>query len=134
VHFKTLAAALLVFTAGCGDDPGDTDGEAPTFTEIRDDILLPSCGFSTCHGGGTGGLTISEDDPGAVYSALVDAASFDAAGETLVIPGDADNSYLVKKVEAAADIVGDPMPAPFGVEDAQAADIRAWINAGAADD
>jgi len=134
----SLIARVLITSAillvACGNDDDDTDTVAPTFTEVRDDILIPSCGFSTCHGGGEGGLTISEADPGAIYSALVDAPSFVLPTETLVIPGDSDNSYLIKKVEAATGIDGDPMPAPFGLDETLAGDIRAWIDAGAADD
>ena len=127
-----MASAILFI--GCSGDGDDTDAVAPTFTEVRDDILIPSCGFTTCHGGGEGGLTIAAEDPGAVYSALVDAPSFALPDEVLVIPGDAENSYLVKKVEGAVGIDGDPMPAPFGLDEDRAADIRAWIDAGANDD
>jgi len=133
VNIKTIMTSILLASA-CSGDGDDTDVLAPTFTEVRDDILIPSCGFSTCHGGGEGGLTLSADDPGAAYSALVDVPSFVLPEETLVIPGDAENSYLVKKVEGAVGIDGDPMPAPFGIDETMAADIRAWIDAGAKDD
>ncbi len=121
--------------AGCGDDVADTDPPAPSFTEIRDDILIPSCGFNTCHGGtDAGGLTISEDDPGAIYSALVDVPSFVFPEETLVIPGDSENSYLVKKLKGTEGIDGDAMPPPFGLpEEADIDDVVDWINDGAAD-
>ncbi len=124
-------ASLLILLIGCGEVDAD---DASTFTEIRDDVLIPSCGFGACHDGGSGGLTLSEDDVGAIYDALVDAPSSVLPDETLVIPGDPDNSYLVKKLEGAVDIDGDPMPPPYGIEDARVEDIRAWILAGAPDD
>lgn len=123
---RAIAVAAL---AGCGgDDGGPTTSGDPTFAEINAGILMPACGFSVCHGSGTGGLTIDAD----AYDALVDAESFGAPGQILVIAGDPDNSYLVHKLEGSPDIVGDPMPPPagnLGADDVDA--IRAWIAAGA---
>jgi hypothetical protein len=117
-----LIAALL---AGCGAK------EDPSFTNVRDEVLLPSCGFSTCHGSGTGGLSL--DEAGA-YDALVDVDSSGSPGNTLVIPGDPDNSYLVRKLEGGPDIVGDQMP-PGGELDADRLQLlRDWIEAGAPND
>ena len=127
--------AFVFTTAGSVACAGskDTDtgaSEPPSFAVVRDDVLLLSCGFSSCHGGGAGGLTL--DEAGA-YDALVDVESTAAAGEIHVIPGDPDNSYLIKKLEAAPDIVDDPMPPPLGGQDpADIELIRAWIAAGAA--
>ncbi|MEQ1507146.1 MAG: hypothetical protein ABMB14_33265 [Myxococcota bacterium] len=125
-------AWIGAIAAGCGGDAGSSTatGDAPTFAEIRDEILVPSCGFSSCHGSGTGDLTISAD--GDVYAALVDVPSVGSPGETLVVPGDPDASYLVAKLEGAAGIEGDPMPAPSGLDPAEVDRIRAWIAAGAA--
>ena len=102
-----------------------------TFTQIREEILLPSCGFVSCHGGGAGGLTIDEEG---AWDALVDVPSVDAAGEVLVIPGDADGSYLVKKLDGDEEIVGLQMPqgGELPVEDREA--IRDWISRGAPND
>jgi hypothetical protein len=124
-----LVAAVSTGCAGSKDgDPADSGAEV-AFTAVRDDILLPSCGFSTCHGSGTGDLTL--DEAGA-HAALVDAPSAAAAGEILVVPGDPDGSYLVKKLEGAAGIVGDPMPPPSGgMAPADLAAIRSWIAQGA---
>lgn len=55
-------------------------------------------------------------------------------GNTLVIPGDPDNSYLVRKLEGGPDIAGDQMP-PGGALDAERLQlVRDWIEAGALDD
>ena len=43
------------------------------------------------------------------YRALVGRPSQGAVGETLVVPGDPDNSYLIKKLKGTA-AVGDQMP------------------------
>jgi len=136
-----LIPALLLLIA-CGgeykgdsgsttDDPGTT---TPTFTEVRDDVLLPSCGFATCHGAGgeAGDLLLDEATS---YANMVDVESSAAPGEILVIPGDADNSYLVKKLVGDPSIVDDAMPPPSGgLSPESITMIQEWIDAGAADD
>ncbi len=134
-------ASMAILLAACGgtdnlpDDTGPTGVEALTFTEIRDDILMPSCAFSSCHGMGAGGLTLAEDDPGAAYAALVNAMG--DSGLTLVAPGDADGSYLIDKLEDSPNMVsGSAMPpgsSLLGTDPDAVAGIRAWINEGALD-
>jgi hypothetical protein len=120
----------LLLTAGCGKD-GDT-GADTSFSSIRDEILVPSCGFESCHGADAGDLTL---DAGGAYAALVDVPSAAATGEVLVIPGDADGSYLVQKLEDASGIAGEGMPPGGQLLDAdKIARVRGWISAGAADD
>jgi hypothetical protein len=105
---------------------------APTFTDVRDDILLPSCSLGTsCHSEGAGGLTLTADG---AYDALVGVASADADGEILVIAGDADNSYLIKKVEWADGITGEGMPLGTTLDPDLSDELRAWIDAGAEND
>ena len=119
-----LAFVLLSFVlvACAGKD------EVPTFAAVRDEILVPTCAFSSCHGSGAGGLDI---EAGMSADALVDVASTALPDETLVIPGDADGSYLIHKLEGAAGIDGDPMP-PGGSLDQDSIDrVRAWIDGGA---
>lgn len=124
---------ILLLTLACGDKDVTDSGGTPTFTEIDEDILVLSCGLgSTCHEGGAGGLELDGDGD---YDALVDVASSAADGETLVIPGDSANSYLMKKLHGDADITGDPMPPPSGGFDAAKVQrIADWIDAGALDD
>ena len=78
-----------------------------------------------------GNLALTE---GRSYQQLVGRASTGKPGATLVIAGDPDNSYLVKKLEGASDIVGLRMPrnnGPFLTE-GQMLVIRRWIAEGAA--
>ena len=126
----------LALAAGCGgDSDGDTGIDALTFTEIRDNTLIPSCGIgSSCHGAGAGGLTIDENDPDAIYGALVNGTA--DSGNTLVVPGDSAGRYLVMKLENVVGISGDAMPPPFGLGDSEPqvlAGIKAWIDEGAPD-
>ena len=57
-----------------------------------------------------------------------------AAGEILVIAGDADGSYLIKKLEGADGISGDPMPPSGSLDQSDIDQIRDWIDRGAPND
>ena len=129
---RFIPLALLLI-AGCGKD-GDTAAAVgdTSFSSIRDEILVPSCGFASCHGAGAGDLTL---DAEGAYAALVDVPSAAVTGEILVIPGDADGSYLVQKLEDASGIAGEGMPPGGQLLDAdKIARVRGWISEGAADD
>jgi hypothetical protein len=116
---------------GCnGDKDGTTDTAAgDDFEAIRDDLLVRSCGFSSCHGAGAGGFTVSAE---MTRDDLVNAPAFANPAVILVIPGDPDESYLVRKLEGGPNIQGEAMP-PDGpalaAEEIQR--IRDWIAAGA---
>lgn len=118
---------------------GPTPDLAPNLASIQRTILsaTDSSGRLACvqchtDAGRTpaGGLVLLE---GRSYQQLVGRASVAKPGATLVIPGDADNSYLVHKLEGKADIVGQRMPrgnGPFLTE-GQMLVIRQWIRDGA---
>lgn len=131
-----LFAAILATacnTGGAdGNDTDDTDvAPAATFARVESEIIQPSCAFSICHGGGSsGGLSLT-GDAAADHAALVGVASSGLPAETLVIAGDPDNSYLIKKLEDANGIEGDPMPSTGALTDAQIQLVRDWIADGA---
>ena len=140
-----VLAALVLLLAGCsGDDAPTTDGTgptgdtgapaaAPTFTRVNADLFRTSCALSGCHASAASGNGLALVE-GEEYASLVDAPSLFAPGEVLVIPGDPDGSYVVKKITGAEGIEGDPMPPPFGTLDPRLlAELRAWIEAGALD-
>ncbi len=123
--------ALLVLV-GCGEK-ADTaasadDAEAMSFVQIENEVLGLSCAFSSCHGAGAGELTLDGLND---YERLVDVPSAQMEGEILVIPGDSDGSYLMKKFRGEAGIVGDPMPPGTALDAEVLAGIAAWIDAGA---
>lgn len=124
---------MLLLAIGCADKGGDS-GAPPTFTQVYEDVLQPSCAFSTCHGGSNGSGDFGFTDAAEAYAALVGIESLDSPGSVRVVAGDPDASYLVAKLEAAAGIVGDPMPPPSGIEAERAQLVRAWIAAGALQD
>ena len=63
----------------------------------------------------------------------VGVASVGKPGAVRVVPSDAENSYLVHKLEGRSDIVGQRMPRTAGpfLTEGQVSIIRRWIDQGA---
>ena len=105
-------------------------GIQPTLQSIQDNVFTPIC--SGCHTGPTSGtLPGGMDLTSAAHSAasLIDVASVENGALKRVLPNDADNSYLIKKLEGTA---GSQMPLggqPLSA--ATIAQVRAWITNGA---
>jgi hypothetical protein len=135
---------LTALLAGCDENLSDLTGPtpnlAPNFASIQKEIFSTqdSSGRLACIQCHTNvgrnpaaGLNLVD---GVSYGALVGRPAINKPGETFVIPGDPDNSYLVKKLEGTAGIVGLRMPrnnGPFLTE-GQMLVIRRWIKEGAA--
>lgn len=141
---------LLAFLAACGgsdgptapggnggDDPGGGTGGGDTRT-IKDNPSFSSdvmeifdrrgCTASGCHGTGEGGLTMT--NASTTYGNLVDVAS-PISGEIRVIPGNAQDSYLVKKLEGRA-AFGAQMPLGGSpLDNIDLTNVRNWIGQGA---
>ena len=106
----------------------DTDGSLATLSSIQTRMFTPSC---VGHHGPTiveAELDLSE---GRSFANLVNVRSTQVE-LNLVTPGDAENSYLIHKMEGRPDIVGRTMPIgrlPLSAE--EIAVIRQWIDAGA---
>jgi len=142
VTVTILAAAIA--GGACDESLKDIAGPSPTLTKsfasIQAEIFesSDSSGRAACvqchtNVGRTpaGGMNLTH---GAAYSALVGVASTGKAGATRVIPGDADNSYLVQKLEGTPGIAGQRMPRGSGpyLTEGQMLIIRRWIAEGAA--
>lgn len=139
IHFTVLLLALLF--AACGSDSGPTNPDNsgggrtiksdPSYaTDIYEILQRRSCTSSGCHGAGAGGLTMTSAS--VAYGNLVNQPAVGKTGEVRVIPGDAEGSYLVKKLEGAAGIAGEQMPrgmTPLDTTDMT--NIKNWINQGA---
>ena len=123
---------FIAFMIACedGEDANGEKTEIPSFTSLENDIFGLSCAFSSCHGSGTGGLTLNGIDD---YERLVLAESIYVDNEILVIPGETENSYLVKKMRGTSGIMGDVMP-PGGMDEEVIQRIERWIDAGALED
>jgi hypothetical protein len=141
----TLGTAFVVACGG-GDDgtgPGDdNDNGGPGGGATRQILANPSfandiieiftrrgCATGACHG--TSGASNLDLRASAAYGDLVGVTSFGDGNEVRVIAGDAQNSYLVKKLEGRQ-TVGARMPlngAPL--DNIDLTNVRNWIDQGA---
>ena len=148
---RSLWIVLLVasgsFAVGCDEKLSELAGPSPslqpTFASIQREILETTdasgrAACTNCHtdvGGRTpsGGLNLRHD---LAYASLVSVASRGKAGGVRVIPDDADNSYVVQKLEGAPGIVGERMPRTGGpyLTEGQLTIIKRWIATGATND
>ncbi|MEO8464457.1 MAG: Ig-like domain-containing protein [Gammaproteobacteria bacterium] len=105
------------------------EGIQPTLQSIQDNVFTPIC--AGCHTGPTSGaLPGGMDLTTAAHSAasLINVAAIENGAQKRVLPNDADNSYLIEKLEGTA---GSQMPLggqPLSA--ATVATIRAWITSG----
>ncbi len=134
--FITLTLSIIIVSWGCSDSGTNSGGGGSnpdtTFAADIQPIFTARCATSGCHdlsnSTGTGLILVS----GHAYDSLVGVASVEVALNR-VEPGDADNSYLVHKIEGTQ-TVGDRMPrnqTPLTPDQIQM--IRAWIDQGALD-
>ena len=129
-----IALTFLIAGAGCTDSgstvgPGDDGGNDTNTVELISfasdvfPIFQGNCAGSGCHiGGNSNGLSLSS------YATLMAGTSFNGP---VVIPEDAENSHLIKRLEGR---VSPQMP--FGrppLADSLIARIRDWIDQGALD-
>ena len=138
--YPYLATGGDATTTTGGDDtyPASCDVE-PTLSSIQANYFNKSCTFSSCHGdgGSLGGLSI---DDGESFEALVNVPAVHTGaaqeGKLLVVPGDAESSFLYIKLFGPKPTQGGFMPSgqkePLG-PDCQLRAVRDWINNGALD-
>jgi hypothetical protein len=112
--------------------PPPSQPAAPTLTQLQTSIFSPIC--SACHNGQGANLPGVMDltSAPASFAALVNIASRQQPAVMRVAPNSPDTSYLVRKIEGAAGIVGSRMPlgGPF-LDQPTIDQVRAWISAGA---
>jgi hypothetical protein len=115
-----------VGSGGGGDLPVAFD---PTFTNIQTNVFNSIC--IQCHVGAAApqGLRLDEQNS---YDSLVNIISQERGDLFRVKPGDADDSYLIRKLEGKPEIAGAQMPlnlTPLPQETINA--VRVWISQGA---
>ena len=123
---------VLGLLAAC--EASEPAGMPPTLDELHERVLQPSCVFATCHGSGpspAGELSLERDG---AHASLVDMPSSVVPDAILVIPGDPDASYMMQKLTATVPTAGESMPPDAPLEAERIELVRAWIEAGAADD
>lgn len=139
----TLCAVAIAGASACDENlrsiAGPTPNLEPTFATIQRDVFeaTDSSGRTpcvTCHTSTgrnpSGGLNLNHD---VAYDQLVGVAARGKATAMRVIPGDADNSYLIQKLMGAAGIAGRRMPTngPPYLTDGQVLILQRWIATGA---
>lgn len=104
--------------------------QAALLSQLQAEVFTPRCSF--CHTGGGNSLPAALNlTAGSAFSNLVNVDSRQRPGSARVVPGDATNSYLIRKLEGT-DIGGSRMPlgGPF-LDAATLARIKSWIDSGA---
>ena len=129
----SMSCVLLASLASCGElEKEEVIGDRALVPVNVQNIFDDHCAFSGCHAGGSPqeGLNLSEVS---AYENLVNVNSSKQPSVKRVLPGQPDNSYLIRKLEGAAGIDGDRMPAdgPPYLTTAQIDTIRLWITNGA---
>jgi hypothetical protein len=138
---------LLVFAcmaaAGCDQKlstlGGPTPNLEPTFSSVQSQIFETTdvAGRQACVNCHTnvgrvpaGGLNLTH---AVSYDQIVNVASARKPGAIRVIPGDAENSYIVHKIEGRSGIVGArmPMSGPPFLTTGQILILKRWIELGA---
>ena len=102
--------------------------QSATLSEVQSQVFDASC--TGCHSGSSPsqGLNLSE---GAAYGNTVNVPSTEVPSLNLIEPGDADNSYLMQKLEGTAQSgVRMPYGGPYLSSTLQQL-VRDWIDAGA---
>ena len=116
---------------------GETGAGGVSFTEVYEQIIMPKgCNSGYCHGGGAGGLTMT--DEATSYANLVDmVATTPVCGQGMrVVPGSIDESIVWYRVRPAALDDGNPcapkMPqGSMGLTEPEAQLVDDWIAGGA---
>ena len=109
-----VAACLTALVAGCGGGGGGGGGPtAPpvppttpnTLSQLQAQVFTPSCARVGCHdtASAQAGLVLAA---GASRANLVNVPSSQQPAVSRVAPGDAESSYLVRKVRGDASITG----------------------------
>lgn len=124
----------------------DVDGPSPgctieaTLTSLKTSYFKTGCTFSGCHGTSrpSAGLDLSSDGLHArLINVSADDSNANARGKKLVVPGDAENSFLYQKVAATHErdegfLMPDGADTPVDVG-CRIYQLRKWIDDGALD-
>lgn len=136
---RSLALSALVLASllvpGCAEDgsrlPDLTADELqPTLASLQANVFGLIC--AECHNpNGKGPMPLDTEQR--TYDNLVNVQSFELPALLRVNPGDAENSYVIWKIEDRDTIVGDPMPPPprSRLTQEQIDAIATWIANGA---
>ncbi|HEX9971258.1 MAG TPA: hypothetical protein VGD14_04230 [bacterium] len=127
-----LIVSLLIMGLSCGKDKNPTAPptvkDDPAFATDIQPIFTAHCALSGCHNStARAGMNLSD---GKAYDNIVNVGSTQDNTKKRVLPNDADNSYLVMKIEGRQ-TVGIRMPQGGTLSDDNVQLIKNWINKGA---
>ena len=134
MHIGKISAAPLLVLCACGGGSGSSSSAPPplepTLASIQANIFTPTCAVSGCHSGPGAILQLRLDD-GFSYGSLVNVPAMSGSGLVRVIPGDADNSFLIQKLEGTQAVGGRmPLNGPY-FQQVTIDVVRQWIDQGA---
>ncbi len=133
-----ILTIVLIFNVFCdnSDTPAETGQpstvkEDPSFSQDIQPVFTNSCAVSNCHNAtAQAGLILLQNQ---AYANIVNVNSTQDPSKKRVEPGNADNSYLVIKIEGRQ-TVGGRMPLGGGpLSSTNIQNIKNWINRGAKD-
>lgn len=105
----------------------------PTLPQIQQVVFTPTCATALCHNGVgailPGVLDLSSE--AASLASLINVTSIQDGNVVRVLPGNADMSYLITKLESAGAMGGQMPLGQLPLTPAVIADIRLWITNGA---
>lgn len=112
------------------DDNEHEPNDGVTLLELQQDIFGAIC--TACHTGANAPRGLRLDSADNAYAFLVNQAADEIPELMRVNPGNPDDSYIIKKLEGAANIVGGRMPlgGPYLTQE-QINKVRTWIANGA---
>lgn len=130
-----LVLSTLVLFSGCADEivsqcdesnPIQEEVKLNTFSGIQSKLFNTSCASSGCHGENAtqADLLLTE---GSAYTSLINVQSFLYPQFQRIVPGDSENSLLIKVLRGEAV----QMPPSGKLDDAIIDSVAMWIDNGA---
>lgn len=131
-----LLVIFIVIAFSCSNDKNPTKSDDnvtvdPSFANEIQPIFNSNCAISGCHSNASKSANLSLAS-GEAYDNLVNVNSTQNSSKKRVVPGDAENSYLVIKIEANQPGIS-KMPPSGSLSSNQIQLIKNWINKGAND-
>lgn len=125
-----LNAQGLPTSSSSGSSSSSPSDDAVTLAQLQQTIFGAIC--TNCHTGANAPRGLRLDSEENSYAFLVNRAADEIPTLMRVNPGKPDDSYLIKKLDGAADIVGARMPlgGPY-LSQEQIDQVRSWIANGA---
>jgi len=125
----------------CQDSAPDAMASFPaTLSSLHQNVFIPSCSYSSCHGGARPIANLNLENPENLHQRLMDHTVLYPTNKPLVDPGNPGNSLLLQLVSecnpeglGGAMLQHMPLNSPILMGDDVVATLRQWIADGAQD-